>query len=51
MPVAMLAVLGLVSLVTITALLPTSRPDEEPAAYAAGALSATGAFAEFTYIE
>ncbi|GAA0900950.1 MFS transporter [Streptomyces asiaticus] len=63
MPVAMLAALGLVSLATITALLPTSRPEEEPAAYgispdarrlgivlAAGTLSATGAFAGYTYI-
>ncbi|MFE7398787.1 MFS transporter [Streptomyces sp. NPDC057557] len=62
-PIAMLAALGLVSLVTIAALLPTSRPEEEPAAYAtspdvrrfgtvlaAGALSATGAFAGYTYI-
>lgn len=58
------AALGLVSLVTIAALLPTSRPDEERAAYGkrpdarsrfstvltAGTLSATGAFAGFTYI-
>ncbi|MFG2219402.1 MULTISPECIES: MFS transporter [unclassified Streptomyces] len=62
-PVAMLAALGLVSLVTITVLLPTSRPDEEPAAYGsspdarrfvtvlvAGTLSATGAFTGYTYI-
>ncbi|MFC7830987.1 MFS transporter [Streptomyces sp. NPDC057375] len=62
-PVAMLAVLGLASLLTIAALLPTSRPEEEPAAYGsspdarrfvtvlvAGTLSATGAFAGFTYI-
>lgn len=62
-PVAMLAGLGLVSLVTVVVLLPTSRPEEEPAAYgtspdarrfgivlAAGTLSATGAFAGFTYI-
>ncbi|MDX3434213.1 MFS transporter [Streptomyces sp. ME01-18a] len=62
-PVGMLGVLGLVSLVTVAVLLPTSRPEEEPAAYgsspdarrfksvlAAGALSATGAFAGFTYI-
>ncbi|MGW3208712.1 MFS transporter [Streptomyces sp. NPDC001135] len=61
-PVAMLAGLGLVSLVTIAVLLPTSRPEEEHAAYgtspdarrfgivlAAGTLSATGAFAGFTY--
>lgn len=62
-PVAMLAVLGLVSLVTIAVLLPTSSPGEEPAAYGtspdvrrfatvlvAGALSATGAFTGYTYI-
>ncbi|WP_104630599.1 MFS transporter [Streptomyces sp. MH60] len=62
-PVAMPAALGLFSLVTIAVLLPTSRPEEEPAAYgtrpdtrrfrtvlAAGALSATGAFAGYTYI-
>ncbi|MER6738590.1 MFS transporter [Streptomyces puniciscabiei] len=62
-PVVMLAALGLVSLVTIAVLLPTSRPEEEPAAYAttpdvrrfgtvlaAGALSATGAFAGYTYV-
>ncbi|MER6703089.1 MFS transporter [Streptomyces fumanus] len=62
-PVAVLAVLGLVSLVTIAVLLPTSRPEEEPAArgsrpdarrfatvLAAGALSATGAFTGFTYL-
>jgi DHA1 family inner membrane transport protein len=62
-PIAVPAALGLVSLVTIAALLPTSRPDEEQAAYgtrpdarrfgtvlAVGALSATGAFAGFTYI-
>ncbi|MFJ4884129.1 MFS transporter [Streptomyces sp. NPDC088731] len=62
-PVALLAVLGLVSLMAIALLLPTSRPDEEPAAYgtspdarrfgivlAAGTLSATGAFAGYTYI-
>ncbi len=62
-PVAVLAALGLVSLVTIAALLPTSRPEEEHAAYgvrpdarrfgivlAAGTLAATGAFAGFTYI-
>lgn len=62
-PVAMLAALGLVSLATIAVLLPTSRPEEEPAAYAAspdvrrfgtvlatGTLSATGAFTGYTYI-
>lgn len=62
-PVAVLAALGLVCLVTIAVLLPTSRPEEEPAAYAgspdvrrfrtvlaAGALSATGAFTGYTYI-
>ena len=62
-PIAVPAALGLMSLVTIAALLPTSRPDEERAAYgtrpdtrrfgtvlAAGTLSATGAFAGFTYI-
>ncbi|WP_416484181.1 MFS transporter [Streptomyces sp. CL12] len=62
-PVAALAALGLVSLVTIAALLPTSPPASEPAAYGtapdtrrfatvltAGALSATGAFTGYTYI-
>ncbi|MFJ8082469.1 MFS transporter [Streptomyces sp. NPDC096205] len=62
-PVALLAVLGLVSLVTIAALLPVSPPEKEPAAYgtrpdtrrfrtvlAAGTLSAAGAFAGYTYI-
>lgn len=62
-PVAALVVLGLVSLLTIATLLPTSRPEEEPAAYgtspdarrfatvlAAGALSAAGAFTGYTYI-
>ncbi|WP_079123804.1 MFS transporter [Streptomyces sp. NBRC 110611] len=62
-PVALLAALGLVSLMTIAVLLPTTRPEEEPAAYgmspdsrrfgivlAAGALSATGAFAGYTYV-
>ncbi|GAA4972859.1 MFS transporter [Nonomuraea thailandensis] len=62
-PIALLAALGLVCLVTIAVLLPTSRPEEEPAAYAtspdarrfgtvlaAGALSATGAFTGYTYI-
>ena len=62
-PIAVPAALGLVSLVTIAVLLPTSRPDEEQTAYgtrpdarrfgtvlAVGTLSATGAFARFTYI-
>ncbi|MGW7575605.1 MFS transporter [Streptomyces sp. NPDC054765] len=62
-PVAMPAGLGLISLVTIAMLLPVSRPEGEQAAYgaspdtrrfgivlAAGALSATGAFAGYTYI-
>ncbi|MFE3166158.1 MFS transporter [Streptomyces sp. NPDC059224] len=62
-PVAAPAVPGLVSLVTIAALLPTSRPEDAPAAHgsrpdtrrfvtvlAAGTLSATGAFAGYTYI-
>ncbi|MGP3989749.1 MFS transporter [Streptomyces sp. 3N207] len=62
-PVAMLAGLGLASLVTIAVLLPTSRPEEGHAAYgtdpdarrfgtvlAAGTLSATGAFTGYTYI-
>lgn len=62
-PVAGLGALGLISLVTIAALLPTSRPEEGHAAYgtapdarrfgtvlAAGVLSATGAFAGYTYI-
>ncbi|QJS08399.1 MFS transporter [Streptomyces argyrophyllae] len=62
-PVACLAVPGLVCLVTIAALLPASRPEDEPAAYggspdvrrfttvlAAGFLSATGAFAGYTYL-
>ncbi|MFB7550179.1 MFS transporter [Streptomyces sp. NPDC056154] len=62
-PLAVLAGLGLVSLVTIAVLLPTSRPEEGHAAYgtrpdarrfgtvlAAGALSAAGAFAGYTYI-
>ncbi len=62
-PVAVPAVLGLVSLVTIAVLLPTSRPEEERAAYgtvpdarrfgivlAAGTLSAVGAFTGYTYI-
>lgn len=60
---ATVAVPGLVSLVTIAVLLPTSRPEEAPAAYGArpdtrrfvtvlatGTLSATGAFAGYTYI-
>ncbi|MEU6329986.1 MFS transporter [Streptomyces sp. NPDC047049] len=63
LPLALPAALGFISLVTIAALLPTSRPEEEPAAYGtapdarrfgtvlvAGALSATGAFAGFTYL-
>nr|WP_123980754.1 MFS transporter [Streptomyces sp. Ag109_O5-1] len=62
-PVAVPAALGLASLVTIAVLLPTSRPQEAPAAYgtgpdtrrfvtvlAAGTLSATGAFAGYTYM-
>ncbi|WP_399935141.1 MFS transporter [Streptomyces kanamyceticus] len=62
-PVATLAALGLVSLVTIAVLLPTSRPDEEPAAHGtgpdtrrfatvlvAGVLAATGAFTGYTYV-
>ncbi|POX61802.1 MFS transporter [Streptomyces sp. Ru62] len=62
-PVASLAVPGLVCLVTVAVLLPTSRPDDEPAAYGsspdvrrfgtvltAGFLSATGAFAGYTYL-
>ncbi|MEV5982627.1 MFS transporter [Streptomyces sp. NPDC052114] len=62
-PLAVLAALGLAALVTIAALLPTTRPEEESAAYgtrpdirrfatvlAAGALSATGAFTGYTYI-
>jgi predicted MFS family arabinose efflux permease len=62
-PVAALALLGTVCLVTVAALLPTSRPEEEPAAYGsgpdarrfatvltAGTLSATGAFAGYTYV-
>ncbi|MEU2660297.1 MFS transporter [Streptomyces sp. NPDC007325] len=62
-PVALLAGLGGASLVTIAALLPTSRPEEEPAAYglgpdarrfgivlATGALAAAGAFTAFTYV-
>ncbi|HEY3682595.1 MAG TPA: MFS transporter [Streptosporangiaceae bacterium] len=62
-PVASLAALGAICLVTIAALLPTSRPEEGHAArgttpdvrrfatvLAAGLLSATGAFAAFTYV-
>lgn len=62
-PVAVPAALGAVSLVTIAALLPDSRPEEGHAAYgsapdarrfgtvlAAGVLSATGAFAGYTYV-
>ncbi len=62
-PVAVPAGPGIVSLVTIAVLLPTSRPEEERAAYgtgpdtrrfgivlAAGTLAATGAFAGFTYL-
>ncbi|MGW0583590.1 MFS transporter, partial [Streptomyces sp. NPDC002920] len=62
-PLAVLAVLGLVSLVTIAVLLPTSRPEEGHAAYgsapdvrrfrivlATTTLSVTGAFAGYTYI-
>ncbi|GAA5062811.1 sugar transporter [Streptomyces similanensis] len=62
-PVAVPAGLGLLSLVTIAALLPTSRPEEEPAAYGAGpdtrrfatvlvagTLSAAGAFTGYTYL-
>ncbi|MFJ3533095.1 MFS transporter [Streptomyces sp. NPDC090132] len=62
-PVAVLAALGSVSLVTNAVLLPTSRPEEGHAAYgsapdarrfgtvlAAGVLSATGAFAGYTYV-
>ncbi|MCK7622410.1 MFS transporter [Streptomyces sp. RS10V-4] len=62
-PVALPAALGLVCLATIGALLPTSRPEEGHAAYgtapdvrrfvtvlAAGVLSATGAFAAYTYL-
>lgn len=62
-PIALLAALGFVSLVTIAVLLPTSRPEEEPAAYATGpdvrrfwtvlvvgALSSAGAFTGYTFI-
>ncbi|MGW2835443.1 MFS transporter [Streptomyces sp. NPDC001286] len=47
LPVDTLAVPALVSLATIAALLPTSRPEQEPAA---SALSATGAFTGYTYL-
>ncbi|MFI0162973.1 MFS transporter [Streptomyces sp. NPDC017095] len=63
LPFVLPAVPGLLCLVTIAALLPASPPEEEPAAYAerpdvrrfalvltAGFLSATGAFAGYTYI-
>ncbi|MFD7663713.1 MFS transporter [Streptomyces sp. NPDC059788] len=62
-PLAVLAGPALVSLVTVAVLLPTARPEEGHAAYgtgpdarlfgtvlAAGTLSATGAFAAYTYI-
>ncbi|MFE7352778.1 MFS transporter [Streptomyces sp. NPDC057543] len=62
-PIAALAGLGIISLVTIAVLLPTSRPEEGHSAYGtrpdarrfgtvlvAGALSATGAFAGYTYL-
>lgn len=62
-PLVVLAGLGLVSLVTIAVLLPTSRPEEGHAAYgsapdkrrfqivlATTALSVTGAFAGYTYL-
>lgn len=62
-PIAVPAALGLTSLMTIAVLLPTPRPHEEQTAYdtrpdarrfatvlAAGTLSATGAFAGFTYV-
>ncbi|MFJ3277637.1 MFS transporter [Streptomyces halstedii] len=62
-PLAALGGLGLLSLLTIATLLPTSRPEEGHAAYGSapdtrrfatvltvGILSATGAFAGFTYI-
>ncbi|WKE74006.1 MFS transporter [Streptomyces sp. WP-1] len=62
-PMGALAALGLVPLVTIAALLPTSPPGAEPAAHGAapdtrrfatvvtaGALSATGAFTGYTYL-
>ncbi|MFD8799745.1 MFS transporter [Streptomyces atroolivaceus] len=63
LPLVMLAGLGLVSLVTIAVLLPTSRPEEGHAAYGSApdsrrfkivllttALSVTGAFAGYTYL-
>lgn len=63
LPLAAPAALGLVSLVTVAVLLPTSRPEQERAAYAthpdarrfgivlvAGTLSATGAFTGYTYL-
>ncbi|MFD7551689.1 MFS transporter [Streptomyces sp. NPDC059816] len=62
-PLVVLAGLGLLSLVTIAALLPTSRPGEGHAAFGAApdrrrfgivlvttALSVTGAFAGYTYV-
>ncbi|MFJ9908455.1 MFS transporter [Streptomyces sp. NPDC101152] len=62
-PFAVLGVPASVSLVVIAVLLPTSRPQESPAAYGAApdrrrflvvlattALSVTGAFAGFTYV-
>lgn len=62
-PLAVLAGLGLLCLLPIAVLLPTSRPEEGHAAYGthpearrfvivltAGTLSATGAFAGYTYI-
>ncbi|MFC9941702.1 MFS transporter [Streptomyces pratensis] len=62
-PLVVLAGLGLVSLVTIAVLLPTSRPEEGHAAYGSApdgrrfavvlvttALSVTGAFAGYTYL-
>lgn len=62
-PFLVLSGLGLLSLVTIALLLPTSRPEEGHAAYASRpdvrrfalvlgttALSVTGAFAAFTYV-
>ncbi|MFG2780325.1 MFS transporter [Streptomyces prunicolor] len=62
-PIAAPSALGLISLVTIAVFLPTTRPDQEQAAYGtrpdarrfgtvlmAGTLAATGAFTGFTYI-